>query len=47
MKKILRQAGYLQRLYRDARSAEHTINYLLQHVLVQLYHPQEEIGASS
>ena len=27
MKKIVRQVGYLQRLYWDARSTEHKINY--------------------
>jgi hypothetical protein len=32
----MHQVGYLQRLYRDARSTEHKINYLLQHVRVTI-----------
>jgi len=36
MKKIVRQVGYLQRLYRDARSTEHKVPFsssLLSHFI--------------
>jgi len=38
MKIIVRQVGYLQRLYRDARSTEHKVVFITQYNYIILVH---------